>query len=274
MLTTFRFNNRSVFTLIELLVVVAIIALLAAILFPVFGRAQENARKSTCQSNQKQILLGLLQYTQDFDEKMPQPGDWPELIQPYANSTQIFVCPSDENEASSGLNSFHTGYIGSIDVMRWNWGAANQTDVPISSIVQPTTTVFISEGGVQTQAAKPYLKDYNTWPRQRAEWLVLPPGSAALNNPTSYASNASTDTTTTDTTTTCTTGAGNSVGCYAGPYPWHSTSLGVAPANGDTVNVGFLDGHVKAMRLAGWYYPNTPYLDPKCGTASPHLACP
>ena len=57
------------FTLIELLVVIAIIAILAAILFPVFARARENARRASCLSNAKQILLGAMQYSQDYDEK-------------------------------------------------------------------------------------------------------------------------------------------------------------------------------------------------------------
>ena len=59
------------FTLIELLVVIAIIAILAAILFPVFARARENARRASCQSNEKNLMLSVMQYTQDYDERMP-----------------------------------------------------------------------------------------------------------------------------------------------------------------------------------------------------------
>lgn len=95
---------RKGFTLIELLVVIAIIALLAAILFPVFARARENARRSSCQSNLKQIALGIKQYTQDYDEKFPcrYTGStalgyigWASLAQAYMKSEQIFQCPSE-----------------------------------------------------------------------------------------------------------------------------------------------------------------------------------
>src|SRR5450432_3744586 len=64
-------RRRKGFTLIELLVVIAIIAILAAILFPVFAQARESARKTSCLSNQKQIGLGFLMYTQDYDSAFP-----------------------------------------------------------------------------------------------------------------------------------------------------------------------------------------------------------
>ncbi|RYX83432.1 DUF1559 domain-containing protein [bacterium] len=108
------------FTLIELLVVIAIIAILAAILFPVFARARENARKASCMSNLKQIGLASMQYCQDYDETLyphrtkeanpliavanpPLTQDslirnfWPNLLQPYAKSWQLFACPSNPN---------------------------------------------------------------------------------------------------------------------------------------------------------------------------------
>jgi len=66
-----RARKRAGFTLIELLVVIAIIAILAAILFPVFARARENARRTSCASNLKQIGLGIMQYVQDYDEHYP-----------------------------------------------------------------------------------------------------------------------------------------------------------------------------------------------------------
>jgi len=68
---TSRSNQRAGFTLIELLVVIAIIAILAAILFPVFQKVRENARRAACLSNEKQLGLAVIQYQQDYDERMP-----------------------------------------------------------------------------------------------------------------------------------------------------------------------------------------------------------
>lgn len=101
--------GNAAFTLVDLLVVIAIIAILAAILFPVFARARENARRSSCQSNLKQIGLGIHQYIQDYDETLPDSdtygiGSWRVQVQPYFKSIQILDCPSNKAMWSQSAN--------------------------------------------------------------------------------------------------------------------------------------------------------------------------
>lgn len=105
-------NHNKAFTLIELLVVIAIIAILAAILFPVFSQAKYAAKKSADLSNVKQISLGIIQYTGDYDDTYPSayfhrafnPAlggtnsgyiHWSAMVQPYVKNRDIFVSPVD-----------------------------------------------------------------------------------------------------------------------------------------------------------------------------------
>ena len=93
--------KKAGFTLIELLVVIAIIAILASILFPVFAKAREKARQSSCLSNLKQMGLATMSYLQDYDESYPghtggatAADDWPAMLIPYMKNAQIIQCPS------------------------------------------------------------------------------------------------------------------------------------------------------------------------------------
>jgi prepilin-type N-terminal cleavage/methylation domain-containing protein/prepilin-type processing-associated H-X9-DG protein len=109
-----RKNIKPGFTLIELLIVIATIALLAAILFPVFARARESAKRASCMSNMKQLGTALIMYTQDYDETMcgnatnldegaglplgfmdaSAGRNWAASLMPYVKNLQVFVCPS------------------------------------------------------------------------------------------------------------------------------------------------------------------------------------
>ncbi|RYG70779.1 DUF1559 domain-containing protein [bacterium] len=158
------FTRKTAFTLIELLVVIAIIAILAAILFPVFGRARENARRSSCQSNLKQIGLGLLQYTQDYDEKTVLESSvvsgenyltWIDSVQPYMKSIQVFNCPSDsvslryatgvKTPTSRDLGSYACNVLYSLNGRQYTPMGVN-----IASIPSPVTLAWIFDSSTSS----------------------------------------------------------------------------------------------------------------------------
>jgi prepilin-type N-terminal cleavage/methylation domain-containing protein/prepilin-type processing-associated H-X9-DG protein len=162
---------KRAFTLIELLVVIAIIAILAAILFPVFARARENARRASCMSNLKQIGLGFMMYSQDYDEHLPYSFNyyiytgstsgtlvwWEDTLQPYVKSRQLFICPSESTPTTytygrSGTVpvstfgypvSITTSYAANESVVATTSGSSAPT--ALASLVNPATTIIMSD---------------------------------------------------------------------------------------------------------------------------------
>ncbi len=146
--------KRNGFTLIELLVVIAIIAILAAILFPVFARAREKARQTSCLSNMKQIALAQLMYAQDYDERTvrwigyvdagdynpPQFSYWYEYIMPYVKNEQIFVCPSAGDKALDPGSAPADSYLCTYAVSNgWPQQALAAFDTPASTVMMCET---------------------------------------------------------------------------------------------------------------------------------------
>jgi len=241
------------FTLIELLVVIAIIAILAAILFPVFARAREKARQSTCQSNIKQILLGIIQYTQDYDESMPlsisgkaqigpvvsaasglQQFSVAQELMPYVKSQQLFQCPDDH-----GFN----GYTGSTAPTAGGQAVPNKAQVWEA---YGTSYKFTKENFSQLPTTWPTTPTNPTaYTKVGATNLLYPAGSTCL----------------TATGGTCTGGVNPpfpmTVAFQARPSeqrvirdyvaPWDAPiSAGKENVFHDTVDViGFMDGHAK-----------------------------
>ena len=148
-------RQKKGFTLIELLVVIAIIAILAAILFPVFAKAREKARQSSCASNLKQLALAINSYKQDYDEMYPLsypttgPGGtrptscggnpaywWQDELVPYVKSDGVYICPSGDRAPC-------------LFTVKCSYHVAQQmTGTSDASVVNPADTFMIADGNM------------------------------------------------------------------------------------------------------------------------------
>ena len=160
--------RRKGFTLIELLVVIAIIAILAAILFPVFAKAREKARTSSCQSNLKQIGLAITQYVQDYDETLPQrymgaeAYSWRVCVSPYLKSTQVFACPSNPQNKSLCMAGIYPNSYGANGQDGQNTPFSRSGPVSLAAIDAPAQLIFVAETRAGWSEA-PVMAYSGTW---------------------------------------------------------------------------------------------------------------
>ncbi len=227
-------HSRGGFTLIELLVVIAIIALLAAILFPVFARARENARRSSCQNNLKQIGVGILQYTQDYDETvMPHwigsatysgTARWMDLTQPYIKNTQVFVCPSQSGARYVVGNNTQTG--------SYTCSGAYYSEAPRTSMSILDNNEFVGLSEMETPSTTFWISDSQNYTTSRPdgfEFAFLTADNLTANNALSPPAIAS---------PALIPGGGGAI------------DRRIPARHLDTTNVLFCDGHVKAVKLS------------------------
>ncbi|MBC8136724.1 MAG: DUF1559 domain-containing protein [Fibrella sp.] len=244
-----RDTNTRAFTLIELLVVIAIIAILSAILFPVFAQAREKARQSACLSNTKQIGTALMMYVSDYDGAYPYASTkeainpkvrWADRLYPYTKNTAIFLCPSAPDEqANKGFAHDWDTMTGTYKSASLRWGGfgynyqylGNSRFTPTfltveSDLSATAETVVVAD----TQGVR---RDDNTPLNGAGDYTIDPPLTSAPGSgkPSGFYGDGS----------ECGSGTPNTPGqfkCRSTPAERHT----------GMVTVTFADGHSKAMK--------------------------
>ncbi|MHB9131356.1 MAG: type II secretion system protein [Armatimonadota bacterium] len=141
-------RNPHGFTLIELLVVIAIIAILAAILFPVFAKAREKARQTTCMNNQRQIAAALMMWVQDHEEKLPGAKSWgTELSGSLVGG--VFDCQTSGNHQGSASDPDYV-YIAGQDMSGNDYFLSNRA---LGDVKDPSATVLLADGKSEVGAS-------------------------------------------------------------------------------------------------------------------------
>ena len=169
---------QSAFTLIELLVVIAIIAILAAILFPVFAQARENARKTACVNNARQIGVAVYMYCHDYDERYcPQVGDgltiqeaggtpwnYYNALFPYLKNKDVWICPDDAPNGSLKVAAPNMGY-------HMNGNVITPKGMLLAEIAAPSGLLVMRESGGGVVYNQAYLRPYPGTCDDTIDWV-------------------------------------------------------------------------------------------------------
>jgi len=275
---------KKAFTLIELLVVIAIIAILAAILFPVFAQAKEAAKKTQCLSNQKNLSLGIIMYTNDYDDSfMPgQSGtrggayacevdldnqtDWTAAVYPYIKNGSggaekiaqpglnqynggVFNCPTFPFQKQDNQYGVHNSIFVDNDNASWNCNGGVFVPHAVYTttfIDQPANKAMLVEKGANGGATD----NWNQFVTDEVYWVnpVLwntLPASCAVDD-----ASIALDQDETSQWLWAWTGSGTKQGGALYPRFRHSTAS----------NVAHFDGHVKAYHKGGLLYCHNIYI--------------
>ena len=234
------------FTLIELLVVIAIIAILAAILFPVFAKAREAARATSCRSNLKQCATACMMYSQDYDEYIVNSyggGNyrvnghnvyWMGMVAPYIKNTGALICPDFGNYPGEPdpSNPINTSYGHNHEFLGWDISGGG--NYKMSQASAPADTILMSDRPTYNNGWAPFLADPD-----------LNSGSSQIHYEWASTGAGCPD---------CIRAWSQCVGCPSAPGPCCEATV-PAGIHSNACNIAYLDGHVKAVKVSSLMGP-------------------